>query len=252
MRLRLITCDILARPAYLCAARSPHVVDVTMLPRGLHAEPPDLRSRLQAAIDASPSGYDAIVLGYGLCGGATAGLQARAIPIVLPRAHDCITLFLGSRDRYRTETQDRDPTYWYVNDQLEREYGATTGSVGAGIGAGGDTDDGLDELRETYVEKYGEDNADYLMEVMGAWRSHYRRAGFIALGVTDESAAEATARAQAERRGWQFERVEGSLLLLRQLIDGDWSDDVLVLRPGERLAMSYDDDVVRAVPAAGS
>jgi len=31
--------------------------------------------------------------------------------------------------------------------------------------------------------------------------------------------------------------------------DGDWDEDVLTLRPGERLAMSYDADVVKAVPA---
>ena len=39
---------------------------------------------------------------------------------------------------------------------------------------------------------------------------------------------------------------------MRRLIDGDWGDDMLVLQPGERLAMSYDDDVVKAVPAAGA
>lgn len=250
MRLLLITCDILARPAYLCAARSPHVVDVTMLSRGLHTEPRDLRSRLQAAIDDAPPRYDAIVLGYGLCGGATAGIEARQVPVVLPRAHDCITLFLGARERYRAETEDQEPTYWYVNDQLEREYDAGSGwsaSVGPAIGAGSDTDEGLAELRATYVEKYGEDNADYLMEVMGAWRTHYRRAAFVSMGVVDESAAEATAREQADRRGWQFTRLEGSLVLLRRLIDGDWNEDILVLPPGARLAMSYDDQVVKAI-----
>jgi len=252
MRLRLITCDILARPAYLCAARSPHVVDVTTLPRGLHAEPRDLRSRLQSAIDATPPGYDAIVLGYGLCGGATAGLEARDIPVVLPRAHDCITLFLGGRERYRTATEDDEPTYWYVNDQLERAYGGISGTVAAGIGASSDTDDDLDALHAAYVERYGEDNADYLMEVMGAWRIRYRRATFISMGVVDETRAASTAREQAERRGWRFERIEGSLVLLRRLIDGGWNEDVLVLAPGEALAMSYDDDVVRAVePSAG-
>lgn len=270
MRLRLITCDILARPAYMCAARSPHIVDVTMLPRGLHAQPRDLRSRLQAAIDATPPGYDAIVLGYGLCGGATAGLRAVDVPVVLPRAHDCITLFLGGRDRYRTETEGGEPTYWYVNDQLERGHAAAAGSDGAepdasgtrtgasagtdaaasagpNPGAGADTDEDLDTLHAAYVKRYGEDNADYLMDVMGAWRTRYRRAAFISMGVADESRAEATAREQAERRGWRFERMEGSLILLRRLVDGDWNDDVLVLAPGEALAMSYDDDVVAAV-----
>jgi len=69
------------------------------------------------------------------------------------------------------------------------------------------------------------------------------------MGVADETVHESAARDEAERRGWAFERLEGSLVLLRRLIDGDWGEDMLVLQPGERLAMSYDDDVVKAVPA---
>jgi hypothetical protein len=247
MRIHAIACDVMARPVYLCAARSPHIVDVTLFERGLHADPADLRTRLQAAIDAVPSGADAIVLGYGLCGGATAGIEARTVPVVVPRAHDCITVFLGSRERYDAEVRDRAPTYWYVADQLERADGSRRGPAGSGVG--GDTDDGLDEVRAEYVVRYGEDNADYLMEVMGAWRAHYRRAAFISMGVGEEAGPAAIAREQAARRGWDFETVEGSLVLLRRLIDGDWTDDVLVLEPGARLAMSYDDGVVKAVPA---
>ena len=191
---------------------------------------------------------EAVVLGYGLCGGATAGIEARRVPVVLPRAHDCITLFLGARERYDAEMRDGPPTYWYVADQLERADGSRPGPAGSGVG--GDTDDGLDAIRAEYVAKYGEDNADYLMEIMGAWRTHYRRAAFIAMGVGGEDGPASVASAQAERRGWAFETVEGSLVLLRRLLDGDWGDDVLVLQPGERLAMSYDDGVVKAVPAS--
>ena len=245
MRIHAIACDVMARPVYLCAARSPHVVDVTLFKRGLHSDPRDLRTRLQDAIDAVPADADAIVLGYGLCGGATAGIEARAIPVVVPRAHDCITLFLGARERYAAELRDGPLTYWYVADQLERNDGSRPGPAGTGVG--GDTDEGLEAVRAEYVAKYGEDNADYLMEVMGAWRSHYRRGAFISMGVGGEDGPEAIAREQAARRGWDFETVEGSLVLLRRLLDGDWTDDVLVLQPGERLAMSYDDGVIKAV-----
>ncbi len=245
MRLHVIACDILARPVYLCASRSPHVVDVTLLRRGLHNEPPDLRSTLQAAIDATGPDHDAIVLGYGLCGGAAAGLVARDIPVILPRAHDCITLFLGARERYTAETSGP-ATYWYVADQLERGEGYGT-SIG-NFGVGSDTDAQMEETRAEYVAKYGEDNADYLMEVLGAWQVHYGRAAFVSMGVADDTGSEAVAREQAERRGWAFERVEGNMILVRRLIDGDWGDDMLTLQPGERLAMSYDDGVVKAVP----
>ena len=45
--------------------------------------------------------------------------------------------------------------------------------------------------------------------------------------------------------------MEGNLVLVRRLLDGDWGEDMLILQPGERLAMSYDEQVVKAVPAAG-
>jgi len=247
MRLYAIACDVVARPVYLCAARSPHVVDIRLFERGLHNEPRELRTRLQEAIDEAPATADAVVLGYGLCGGATAGIVARDRPVVLPRAHDCITLFLGARERYAQETTDRPATYWYVADQLERNDGYRA-SVG-GLAIGSDTDVQVEATRAEYVARYGEDNADYLMEVLGGWRIHYGRAAFVSMGVAGEAASEAAARDEAERRGWAFERIEGSLVLLRRLIDGDWGEDMLVLQPGERLAMSYDDTVVKAVPA---
>ena len=246
MRLYAVACDVLARPVYLCAARSPHVVDLRLFERGLHDEPKTLRERLQEAIDTAPSNADAVVLGYGLCGGAAAGIVARDKPVVLPRAHDCITLFLGTRERY-LEEHAKVATYWYVADQLERKDGYR-GTVG-GLAVGADTDADIEATRAEYVTKYGEDNADYLMEVLGGWRSHYGRAAFVSMGITDEAASEATAHDEAERRGWAFERLEGSMVLLRRLIDGDWDEDMLVLQPGEQLAMSWDDDVVKAVPA---
>jgi hypothetical protein len=89
------------------------------------------------------------------------------------------------------------------------------------------------------------------MEAMGAWRSHYDRAAYVDMDVADPRAAglaEERAREDAERRGWQFHRLAGELILIRKLIDGDWDDDVLTLAPGQQLAMSYDDGVIAALP----
>jgi len=263
MRLLALTCEVLARSVYLCAARSPHVVDVHLNRRGLHDDPPNLRTILQAEIDAvdaanpgsgpaDTSGavrapYDAVVLAYGLCGAATAGLRAGSIPLVVPRAHDCITLFLGSRDRYTAEFTGHPGTYWYVQDFVER---SDDGGAFAGMGAVSDA-----EARATYQEyvaKYGEDNAAYLMEALGGWRSHYDRAAYVDMAVAEPQASasvEAFARDDAARRGWTFEKLAGELLLVRRLIDADWgAEDFLILEPGERLAMSYDEAVIRAEP----
>ena len=136
MRLKCLCCEAFARPIYLYAAQSPHIVDVELFRIGLHTHPVDLRQQLQSAINAVPAdaGYDAVVLAYGLCGKATAGLTAKNAPLVLPRAHDCITLFLGSRERYTREFNRCPGTYWYALDYVERRDGTGTAlSLGAGV-----------------------------------------------------------------------------------------------------------------------
>ena len=243
-RLLAITCEVLARSVYLCAARSPHVVDVRLLQRGLHDRPPNLRAVLQAEIDAAGPPHDAVVLAYGLCGGATAGLRAGPIPLVVPRAHDCITLFLGGRERYADQFAAHPGTFWYVQDYLERDEGD-----GAFAGVGALSDVAARETYEAYVARYGKDNADYLMEALGEWQRHYTRAAFVDMGLGDAGPAEARARDQAARHGWSYERLAGEMILVRRLLDGAWDEaDFLIVRPGERLVMAYDERVIRAEP----
>lgn len=244
MRIKCIGCDVLARAIYWSAAQSPHIVDVQLLERGLHNTPALLRGRLQEQIDTAASqGYDAIVLAYGLCGQTTAGLVAQGAPLVIPRAHDCITLFLGSRKRYNEQFLSQPGTYWYTLDYLERRQDS---SASLALGLGSDTD--LQAVYDKYVQKYGKDNADYLMEVMGAWQSHYQRAVYIDLGIGDGGVGEAQAQAEASRRGWAFERMAGDLVLIRRLIQGDWgageTGDFLILQPGQALSMTYDDNII--------
>ncbi len=245
MYLKCLACEALARLVYLAAARSPHTVDVELFRLGWHSDPDDLRSRLQKAVHAvavdAERAYDAVVLAYGLCGRSTEGLVAEDVPLVLPRAHDCITLFLGDRARYGHEFTERPGTYWYVRDYVERSDGSSALSLGA---------EGYDDVAamyDEYVAKYGKDNADYLMEVMGAWREHYNRAAYIDMGVVDSAAVEAETRAEADRRGWTFDKVAGDIVLVRRLLEGDWAadgDDFLVLQPGQRIKMAYDHRVV--------
>jgi hypothetical protein len=244
MRLKCIGCDALARMIYWCAAQSPHLVDVAMFRLGLHRSPEDLQRRLQQEIDASAGqGYDAVIMAYGLCGRATAGITARDVPVVIPRAHDCITLFLGSRSRYTDQHENNPGTYWYSQDYIER--GAQDGTLAA-LGAAGDDSFNIESEYDRYVEKYGKDNADYLMEVMGAWRSHYQRAAYIDMGLGGTPTVEQKARDEASRRGWAFERVAGDLVLIRRLLNGDWDADFLILQPGQKLGLSYDSNIICA------
>ena len=239
MRLYCHSCESLARPVYYWAARSHNIVDVALVERHLH-KPEEIHLRLQALVDAAEGqGYDAIALAYGLCGGATAGLTARSISLVIPRAHDCITLYLGSRERYQGEVDKEPGTYWYAQDYLERNSGGTA-TLAMGQGAEAD----MQSLYEHYVQKYGKAKADRLMEVMDGWLSHYKRAVYLDTGLGDNGEVEAQARAEAERRGWVFERIAADLDLVRRLLDGEWDADFLIVPPGQQVVMAYDDKII--------
>lgn len=221
-----LTCEAMARMVYAAAADTAHTISVTLFRQGLHDTPKRLRETLQDAIDAAPPGqYDAIVLAYGICGMATVGLTARHTPLVIPRAHDCITLYLGARCHYQEEFDANPGTYWYSHDYLERLEPESSTALGAA---------GLEDmatLREKYVEKYGADNAEYLIQVMGEWRSHYNRAVFIDTGTTGAEPYEAIARKQAQEHGWQFERRTGDNRLIDALLRGAWDDEEFLTVP---------------------
>jgi hypothetical protein len=250
MRLQLITCDMLSLPVEHLSAGSSHELVVSELSASLHVDPVPLRDRIQEEIDRierEDPAVDAILLGYGLCGGATAGLTAHSAPLVLPRAHDCATIFLGSRERYMQEHEATPGTYWFTEDNIKRG-DALKGWL---LGDAGRSE-GVEDTYRQYVEKYGQENADYLMEAMGEWQAHYQRGAFLETGLSDDDTARKKAQAETESRGWRFERVMSDLTLIERLLNGEWDQDYLVIQPGQQVAMSYDDDIVKAEPASAS
>ena len=241
-----LTCEALTRWAQDAAITSPHTVSVRLFRQGLHNAPKKLRTTLQDEIDAiEPGACDAILLVYGLCGLATAGLTARHTPIVITRAHDCITLYLGSRDRYQAEFDRHPGTYWYSVDYMERQ----EAGMNAGLGAAGIAAEAGEY--EKWVAKYGQETADLLLQEMRRWAQHYSRAAFIDTGAGDVALYESTARAKAAEEGWAFERLDGDPRLVRMLIHGEWpAEEFLVIRPGQTLRHSADERIVEAVDNA--
>jgi hypothetical protein len=252
MRIKAITCEVFARAVYLNAALSSNIIDVTLVDKGLHDVARSLREELQGHVDATPAGqYEAIVLVYGLCNRALEGVQARTIPLVLPRAHDCITLYLGSRRRYDAEFRATPGTFYYSDDYLER--GGTQSKRGSPEGSpriialGATTP--INETYEELVARFGEDNAQYLMEVLGSWRQHYQRAAYIDTGLGKSGAYREQAERDAAERGWRFDLLRGDLDLIRRLLAGAWDDDFLVVQPGQRIVATYDERIVAAEQA---
>jgi hypothetical protein len=246
MKLCLLACNVFLREACHCLARSPHVIDPLFFELGEHARPDALRTLLQEKIDAcsaAPRGYDAICLLYGLCGNATNGLVARSIPLVLPRAHDCCTVLLGSRQRFRELFGDNPSTPFSSAGYAERgEYYLRL-------------DDGVPQVHsgDAYadlVARYGEENARYVWDTMHPARAASSNTMvFINLDETAHLGFAARVREEAEREQKQFTELPGDLRLIRALLDGAWApDEFLVVLPGQAVAAVYDWDViVRAV-----
>ncbi len=242
MQLKLISCEIFYRELCAAVSRSPNTVDIEFLPKGLHdIGCASMLARLQGVVDRVEEGkYQAVLLGYGLCNNGIVGLTARAVPIVIPRAHDCITLFLGNRQKYLDYFSSHPGVYFKTSGWIER--GDSRGelrqlSIQRRIG--------LDSTYEELVEKYGEDNARYLWDEMCDLGRNYRQLTFIEMGVEPDDRFERQTREEAASRGWDFEKVKGDLSMIQRFVDGCWDEhEFLIVTPGSRVAPTYEDDII--------
>jgi hypothetical protein len=240
MRLKLISCEVLYREMCHACAHSPHRVDLEFLPKGLHdlgGKP--MAAKVQEAVDRTGEGlYQAILLGYGLCGNGLDGLTARHTRLVLPRAHDCIALLMGSHARYQAYFDANPGTYYRSTGWLER---------GQGLQQLTHHTLGFDESLDALVRQYGEDNGRYLFEEMTRYRAQYRKLIFIETGLEAGGEFVAEAAAEARDKGWSFERLPGDLAWLGRLVEGVWTEaEFVIAEPGQRIVASYDNRVVKA------
>lgn len=213
------------REAYFCAARSKNIIDVVLMQQGLHNEPEKLRCQVQKALDRTADvqgrDYDASLLGYGLCSNGIVGLSAK-IPVVVPRGHDCITLLLGSKEKYQEYFDSHRGVYWFSPGWIETN-----------------TQPGKERYEHTlkqYIEKYGQDNAEYLMQVEQGWMKEYNWATYIDWGFTNAQEEKEYTRSCAEFLGWNYDEIKGDPSLIQRLLDGEWTEsDFLIVKTGQKI-----------------
>jgi hypothetical protein len=145
---------------------------------------------------------------------------------------------MGSAERYQAYFEGNPGTYYRSTGWLERGKGLqqlTHGTIG------------FDESLEAMIGKYGEDNGRYLYEEMTRYRAQYSKLTFIETGLEAGGTFIAEAAAEAEDKGWSFERLRGDLAWLRRLVEGEWTETgFVVATPGQQIAASYDATVVKA------
>jgi N-methylhydantoinase A/oxoprolinase/acetone carboxylase beta subunit len=225
-----IGCGVLGPDVNHVAADLNLVLEKKLLPGGLHDNPALLRRRLQEAIDeaATDKSCVRIIVGYGLCGKGTVGIHApRGVPLVFPKVHDCIALFLGSDRAYREEFAKYPGTFyisngWYQEQEKPKERKDERVWVGKEAM-------GCKEI----TEKYGKRKGKEIIDFFSTWQNNYQRAAFIDTGIGKADQYEKHARQMALKYNWRYQAIEGSLSLVTRLLIAVESDEqILVVPPG--------------------
>ena len=234
-----IACEILFREVCLCASKSKHIIDVVFQKKALHdIGEAEMYKALQSAVNqVDYNKYDAILLAYGLCNNGIRNLHA-PIPMVVPKAHDCITLLMGSREKYADYFANNPGAFYHSSGWLERStHSKEEGSVMHQLG--------IAKSYEEYAEEFGEENAEYLMSMFGNWLVNYNKVTFINNGVGDIKNNIAMSQAYAKDNNWEYEEIDGNICLIERLVDGDWDEqDFLVIPPNRKIMPSNDANII--------
>jgi hypothetical protein len=251
MLLKLIACEVFMRETCHCLASSPHTIDVEFTEKGAHDKSDFLREQIQQKIDAAQSSgrkYDAVLLCYGLCGNGVLNLESKDSKVVIPRAHDCCTVFLGSKEKFKLQFAENPSLSFNSTGYMERgDSYVREASQNSVLG--------LDRTYEEYVTLYGEENAKYIMETLNPCKlgETENKVVFIEIPETQHLGYAENCKAKAEADGKEYVQLEGDMRIIRNLVYGDWNDkEFLVLEPHQRIIGVYDwDEIVRAENVSG-
>jgi hypothetical protein len=234
-RIALLACDVFEAELALHGGNAPHIVVTRFLEIGLHDHPDNLRVVLQGEVDKldQRDDIDVIVLAYALCGRGTAGLHATRHRLVIPRGHDCITVFIGGREKFACQQAAAPDSYYYTPGWMKANRTPGPGR--------------LEALRAEFSEKFDEDAVEFLLETEKENWAQHGKAVFLDLG-TGNAAEKADEAAEAAKAlNWKFERIPGDPALLRDLLAGRWdADRFQIIEPGEVLEHSPDAMIFRA------
>jgi hypothetical protein len=179
---------------------------------GLHRTPENMAKALQSEIDQAEEGnYKGIIMGYGLCSNGIVGLYSRKHRLVIPRIHDCISLFMGSPEVYRVQSAENPGTYYLTPGWIEK--GQTP----------------LSKFK-SYAQSYDVETAKW---VLHEEMKHYTRIALIDTGVYPMEPYRAVAKENADFLGVTYEELQGSSQLFRELICGPREGNFLILEKGQ-------------------
>ncbi len=240
MRLKLISCEIFSNEINTLILDSKHNIEVEYLPKGLHDIGCDkMHLQLQKALSIADCAekYDYILLGYGLCNNGTIGLSTKNIPFVLVRAHDCITLLMGSKKKYMEYFSANPATFYLSPGWIQYAAVDDETSIQSQLS--------MNKSYEELVKEYGEDNAQFLYETLCEQTINYNKITYIKTIESDKKFEE-NARQQAKDNNWEFDKIIGDSSLMQRFINAQWNDEeFIIVQPKKKLINSYDEKIFK-------
>lgn len=223
MKRKIIACEVF-KPYLEHLFLTLPVEEVDYLEIKQHDHPEILARYLQEKIDAITD-VDEIIVLYGLCGNAILPLVARKSPIRVLRVHDCAAVLLGSNKAYqkRFESNPHKRYHCISYGDSEQEYFARTSP----------------EYRKI-AKEYGEDNADYVFEML--YNKFSTPVTYLRLGLDGENE-----QISKSKEGY-YSVVDGSFDMLEKMLRQDFDSTDLTLYPGEHFEGIYDyTEIIRTV-----
>jgi len=244
-KIHVISCAVLAIDIKHSARKLGIDIEYKFLEAGLHSNPGKLKQKLQAAIDeiSEKGSCERIVIGYGICGKGTIGIQSRSIPLTIPKVHDCIALFLGGDKAYKTEFKKFPGTYYLSAGWCEEKTEPI--SQRKQWAYFGDKKLEFDDL----VEKHGKNAARQTFNFLNSWQRNYQRAAFIETGAKTSPRYEDLAREMAREYNWKYKKIKGSQLLIEKMITTEASTaEILFVPPGHVIGFDAIQSTLSASP----
>lgn len=187
-------------------------VEIRYIDQGLHMTPKKMAPVIQEQIDLVTGRFDEIVLGYGLCANGIVGVRARKEGLYIPRSHDCIALFMGSFEAYRTAIKKRPGTFYLTAGWIDGRK------------------DPLSYMEDRYVPRMGRETAEWGMKEE---LKHYSHFTLINTGVGNLDQMRRQTLENAKFFGKEYEELPGSLSLLKKMINESLRDnDFIFIEPG--------------------
>ncbi|MDR3552577.1 MAG: DUF1638 domain-containing protein [Clostridia bacterium] len=211
----IIACRTIADELTMAVKETGCSYPILWIDSGLHIQPDSLRKRLQQELDHL-SNIDTALLAFGYCGNSVIGLRPPSFQLIIPRADDCITLLLGSRER-RRQISENECTYYLTKGWLDFEKNIWV------------------EYQQC-VTRYGKEKADRVFEMMLA---HYTSLGIIETGAFDLEEFFERTEVIAEALRLSRRVIPGTLRYIKKLLTGPWDDEFITIGPGEAVSEAH-------------